>query len=395
MKKGDKRKDLVKWAVIGLLILTFLCILFKLLFPGQVTTSTGNSINGNVVPSGYIDGCTVLPSKILFAIQELNEQGFHLIPKEGDVSHAGDYFIYVAPYSKEAFLFRIKSTINASGIINDQIPMVDFLTGITYNTTFNTEGHGYVTISGEQMYVTFSGDSYNSSAERSVFVTYSSPRSSKLSFENCLNPSSAVNYPSSPALNFDSINITYAVKFTANPVNVQSDSWIAQIAGGIDKPVNVTYAVVNFLDGAETVFSDEFIKISNPANDSISERLLKYIGTPSIGDYNYEASHYFGFEKGTFFWSGKKIESNNIIRNYSLPMKGIYFNKIMNATIEGDNLAYSLGGVSLNEKYISGDYSEIQIKNMMNSSASQKEYRADMDSLIQIGDPSSVGFYNL
>ncbi|MFH1325426.1 MAG: hypothetical protein ABIH49_01490 [archaeon] len=163
---------------------------------------------------------------------------------------------------------------------------------------------------------------------------------------------------------------------TADETNFQLSS---QVTVREIQPIKVTYGVINFTKNGETVVIDEFVKVAN--SDSVYERFLRNSG----GTVYASATNPDVVSKAiTYFWSGKKIQENQLIKDYSTVMNGITFERTL------DSATGSLRAVSLNGQYSQGIETEEEIKTMIGENI----YEADMGTLVQEGDPTVLGYYN-
>lgn len=144
---------------------------------------------------------------------------------------------------------------------------------------------------------------------------------------------------------FDEVEVVYAAEFFINPINVDSDNWLTQIAGGTDKPVNVIYGVVNLKNNGNIQVTEEFIKVSG---DQGSERFLMNSGR---WDY-YEGTNKYK-QIGTFFWSAKKLVDSTVVKDFTPPIKSISFYRKFdeNQNIEAIALIASNDGQKAGEEF--------------------------------------------
>jgi len=116
---------------------------------------------------------------------------------------------------------------------------------------------------------------------------------------------------------FDEVEVINAAEFKAKPVSVEADNWLAELAGGKDKPITVLYGVVNLKKNQEIFITEEFIKITG---ENGSERFLLNSG---VYDYYYGTSKYQSIK--SFFWSAKRLVDNVVVKDFTPPIKSITF----------------------------------------------------------------------
>lgn len=166
---------------------------------------------------------------------------------------------------------------------------------------------------------------------------------------------------------FDEVEVIYAAEFNANPVNVQEGNWLAELAGGTEKPITVLYGVVNLKENQETLIAEEFVKVSGEKG---SERFL--VNSASY-DY-YEGTNKYKCIK-SFFWSAKKLVDNVVVKDFTPPIKSITFYREFdeNQNIYTVLFSSSNDGESASQEF----WSAVPTENL---------YEADIDSLIDTGD---------
>jgi hypothetical protein len=148
--------------------------------------------------------------------------------------------------------------------------------------------------------------------------------------------------------NFDQVDVKYAAEFTAQPHNVDSNNWIAQIAGGTDKPITVLYGVVDLKKGGETQFSEEFIRVSGEGG---SERFLVNSGTRVD---NYRGTTNITPSEDQIF---QEVASQFSLTSSQLAFFEIFGqDKVIYSLGSGLNFAYKSGG----NWYLAGDRRNIQ-----------------------------------
>ena len=106
---------------------------------------------------------------------------------------------------------------------------------------------------------------------------------------------------------FDQIVIDQAVEFIAQPKNLKEENWLTKLAGGLDKPVSVTYGVLSMNKG-DNVGSKQFIKLSGPNG---SEQLM-------INSASFSSDMII-----TDFWSAIKIVDNRMFKDFDPPIKSL------------------------------------------------------------------------
>lgn len=167
---------------------------------------------------------------------------------------------------------------------------------------------------------------------------------------------------------FDEVEVKYATEFTANPVNIESDNWIVQIAGGVEKPITVIYGVFNLKKDGEVQVSDEFIKVNGEGG---SERFLLNSATY---DYYEDTANYKDIK--SFFWSAKKVVDDSVVKDFTPPIKSITFYRRLNEAQQISSLVLSFSNDG--ERASSEFWSSAPTENL---------YEADMGSLNQSGIP--------
>lgn len=122
---------------------------------------------------------------------------------------------------------------------------------------------------------------------------------------------------------FDDIEVIYAAKFNAIPVEAYESGWAAELAGGSTQPLNVLYGVVNLKRGGATITSQEFLKISGAAG---SERLLANAYTTNW--YSQEEAKYDRLQSSrTLFWSAIQISENLLDKDINGWSKAVTFQR--------------------------------------------------------------------
>ena len=172
---------------------------------------------------------------------------------------------------------------------------------------------------------------------------------------------------------FDDVEVIYAAKFTANPVNVQADNWLAELAGGTDKSIEVLYGVVNLKKNQETFLAEEFIKVSGQKG---SERFLVNSGSY----YYYEGTNKYESIK-SFFWSAKQLVDNVVVKDFTPPIKSITFYRNFD---ESQNI-YTILLSSSND-------GESASQEFWSAFPEENLYEADMDTFVDKGDSTENMF---
>ena len=179
---------------------------------------------------------------------------------------------------------------------------------------------------------------------------------------------------------FDSIEVIYAAEFTATPLSVEPDSWIVELASGVDKPVSILFGIVNLTKNGKTVVIEKFIKVSNEDN-SISKRFLM---TSESYNSSYDESNLLIGNPHilTTLDSGKKIENTNILLDYTQLIEAIFLDREFDM---GGNLV----SMSLNGLYSQGDNNEEERKILVGTNL----YLVDIETLTEIGDNAAGGLF--
>ena len=172
---------------------------------------------------------------------------------------------------------------------------------------------------------------------------------------------------------FDSVEVRYAAQFTALPPNVKPDNWLAALAGGNQKPIQVIYGAVIFKkDGQTQPFKEDFVKVTgkNSSARFLMNSLVNhfYAGTSKLRDSNTE------------FSSHKKVEGNNIIKDFTPPIRLIYFQRAFDE-------AQKLKAITL-ESLIGAVWAAQHSGTGLPDG--QDEYQADLTTLVQAGEPTAT-----
>ena len=123
----------------------------------------------------------------------------------------------------------------------------------------------------------------------------------------CSYPSSAeiVTYP------FEEVEVLYAAEFQVTPVAVEENKWFSDIAGGKDKPLQILYGIVRLKKKGSHI-QEVYIKISG------ENGLERFLHNSMSFNESYDK---------TLFWSGKKLEGANVVKDYSKPLKAVTLKK--------------------------------------------------------------------
>lgn len=171
---------------------------------------------------------------------------------------------------------------------------------------------------------------------------------------------------------FDEVEVEYAAKFTARPVNVDPDNWIVQIAGGVNKPIKVLYGIVTLKKDGETLVIEEFIKVSGKGG---SERFL--LNSASYAYYE-GTSNYKNIK--SFFWSAKKLnDDNTLVKDFTPPIKSITFYREFNESQRMHSIVLSF----------SNDGGQASL-DFWSSFPTQNLYEANANTLNQSGKPTKI-----
>lgn len=111
---------------------------------------------------------------------------------------------------------------------------------------------------------------------------------------------------------FDEVDVIYAAEFEVN-VAGEERNWFTNLAGK-DNTIKVIYGIVS-LSNSTSIIRDEFIKVTGAQG---TERFLL------------NSSYYDHYEDGSslktaksFFWSAKKIEGTNVVKDFTPPIKSL------------------------------------------------------------------------
>ncbi|WP_308639696.1 hypothetical protein [Paenibacillus silvisoli] len=114
---------------------------------------------------------------------------------------------------------------------------------------------------------------------------------------------------------FDRIDVVYASEFTMVPNYAAPDYWLTAIAGGPDKPIQVMYGIVHLYTGDQFT-EEQFIKMSGEGG---AERFL----SNNISNDYFDAANTLKSQTSIQFWSGKKLDGNAVVKDYSEPLKSV------------------------------------------------------------------------
>ena len=186
---------------------------------------------------------------------------------------------------------------------------------------------------------------------------------------------------------FDEVEVRYAGQFVGSPVNVKPDNWLAVLAEGNDKPIEVIYGVISFKkEGALLPFKEEFIKVSG---DNQSDRFLMnsasysyHEDTPTpkevVNPAPVPTSSVLKFSN-TEFSSHKKVEDSNVIKDFTPPIRLIFLRRAFDEHQELEGLV--LSGLIVNRLEDANFHAwEPEGRN---------EYHGDLGTLIHAGDPTA------
>jgi hypothetical protein len=188
---------------------------------------------------------------------------------------------------------------------------------------------------------------------------------------------------------FDSVNVLYAARVIVDPVSMDTsdinNSWLVDIAGGENKPVEVLYGVVELVSGDYSL-KQKFMGLGPVGSDKSTETFLSEYRSVRINPDN---SPFLDISM-TSFLSSKQINGTEIVRDYSGPIKAI---RLFNDFSED---SMSLYDVSLSSHYFES-YSVFQ-SNLgfctYSSKPTENYWQADMDTLIETGDINFINRYD-
>jgi hypothetical protein len=174
---------------------------------------------------------------------------------------------------------------------------------------------------------------------------------------------------------FDEVEVVYATEFTASPINVEADNWVAELAGGPDKPITVLYGIVNLKKDGQTWGAEEFIKVGG---EESSVRFLV-----NSGIYQYYEDTNKPRSMRSFFWSAKKLVDNVVVKDFTPPIVSIsvYREFDENQNIYQIMLAASNDGEKAGQAF----WGTIPTENL---------YQANLGTLNQTGNAMAAGTGN-
>ncbi len=175
----------------------------------------------------------------------------------------------------------------------------------------------------------------------------------------------------------DVIEVIYAAEFTANPTNVESDSWIVEIAGGETKSINVLYGAyvvhtgvnTNFTGGSGQDLRTELIRLEGEngfwrfAGRTILSNTISSVIISEFWFYNNEAL---------------RGEDGSIPIGPPIPIEAVYLTRHFD---ESGNLI----NITINAQ--SGEKQPLESKGSVSGT---NFYEIEIDTLNQFGD-STVG----
>ena len=171
---------------------------------------------------------------------------------------------------------------------------------------------------------------------------------------------------------FDEVEVRYAGRFTAHPVDVREDNWLAVLAGGADRPIEVLYGVVRFImDGQRLSFEEEFIKV---IGENGSERFLMNSGSYGYYDGTASLEH-----ADTEFSSHKQVIGSTVVKDFTPPVRLIYLRRALD--VEQKLQRVVLAG------FVVDDLGDNDFWTW--SPSGTDEYEADIATLIQAGDTTA------
>ena len=190
---------------------------------------------------------------------------------------------------------------------------------------------------------------------------------------------------------FDSVNVVYAAEFTAGFSSGEEEQWISELAPD-NGDITVLYGIVNLMDGDQVAVQEEFIRVDGSAG---SERFLVNSGT---WDYYQECGAEVcvddeGQQKCTqqcnntgireiksHFWSAKKLEGNNVVKDFTEPINSIILYREFDSDGNPTNISLQFIDGAKNiasETFWSGDLSKGEL------------YEADISTLHDVGQATA------
>ena len=206
---------------------------------------------------------------------------------------------------------------------------------------------------------------------------------------------------------FDRVEVKYASKFTAQPQRVKPDNWLAGLAGGVDQPIEVVYGVVSLVNEREPLsLTEGFLWVTGEQG---SERFLmnsgSYVYYDDLGPRKPEEPSSPGKTpaiptptptsatpasrpgvvllkySNTEFSSHKKLDGPNVIKDFTPPVRSIYFNRALSESQALERLV--LAGFVLDGPTPGQSFWDWQ-------PSGAKEYHADLATLVHAGDPAAT-----
>gem|GEM_PF-1508896 len=114
---------------------------------------------------------------------------------------------------------------------------------------------------------------------------------------------------------FDRIEVVYAAEFTAYPQITSAEHWLTLLAGGPDKPIQTLYGIVHLYTG-DRYIEEQFISMTGEGG---SERFL----SDSLLNEYYDESYTTKKQTTIKFWSGKKLDGNTVVKDFTQTIKEI------------------------------------------------------------------------
>ncbi len=179
--------------------------------------------------------------------------------------------------------------------------------------------------------------------------------------------------PGTVKYEFDEVEVRYAARFTANPVQVAKDNWLALLAGGPEVPIEVVYGAVGFRkDGERLSFKEEFIKVTGEKG---SARFLINSGAYEF----YEGTGNFRHANSEFS-SHKIIVDTTLVKDFTPPLNLIFLRRSFSEGLELE--AIVLAG------FLVDDLQEVDFFGW--SPTGENEYVGDLGTLVHAGDSSAA-----
>lgn len=187
---------------------------------------------------------------------------------------------------------------------------------------------------------------------------------------------------------FDSVNVLYAARIIVDPVSIDTsdinNTWLINIAGGENKPVEVLYGMVELVSGDYSL-KQKFIGLGSVGSDKSTETFLSEYSSSKTNPDNPP----FLDISMTSFLSSKQINGTEIVRDYSGSIKAI---KLFNNFSDDGS---SLEDVSLSSHYFES-FSIFQNTFgfcTYSSKPTENYWQADMSTLIETGDINLISKY--